>query len=351
MTTTLNLNLFIKLPYDMKYTVRQFIDYDTKIDLLMYNHPDIMTNKYLYSIMTLDHIKNAHRNGLWAKLFAENDTSGLVYNCNGIKRFITHAAASVFPNPTRTQYTNINGDICVQEYVHPVLSDLVKWIEKCPAVQRSSRSACLISGYKAIRYLRADDIKDANYFMQGLAYKFISSIIIYCNTIQKARIERINYSRAMSRISSSLREKKAIEQRIDESKQLILSAQDSKLPESMTTLARMSTRLMKDNIYMKYIQEGMTMKEAKERLVCDRKEEKYKKTLMHNYIKAVRQATTQRMRKLTELDKKKRLADKKKKKEEDVIKRNRTVVRKKVVAYMKIAKEAASLAKKKLYKK
>jgi len=348
----INLNLFKRLPYDMKYTVRQFIDYDTKIDLLFANHPDFMTNNYLYSILTIDQIKNAHRNGLWSKLFAYSETGGVLYDCNGTKRFFLNETAELFPVPSRIQFTNVNGEMSVQECTHPVLCALAKSIEKCPTVQRTTRAACLISGFRALRHLRASDIKKANYLMQGLAYKFMSSLIIYCDVIQKDRIERANQSLVQTTISRTVREKRRIEQRMEQSLQMIRAIEeDTHTTNAIKRLTRMNTRLVKDNVYMKYIEEGMTLNEAKERLLCDRKEQEDKKKMRREYIKAVRQATTQRRRQLVESDKNARLADKKEKSDANAMKKKRANVRKKIVAYIKIVKEAASIAKKRLSQK
>jgi len=68
-----DIDTFKKLPHEMKRYVYDFIDYDTKIDIILDNKEDFMTNKHLYSILTFEQIRKVTDNGLIKKIYSSKN--------------------------------------------------------------------------------------------------------------------------------------------------------------------------------------------------------------------------------------------------------------------------------------
>ena len=107
----------------------------------------------------------------------------------------------------------------------------------------------------------------------------------------------------------------------------------------------MGTRFMKENIYMQYVNQGMTLREAKEKLTRDKENKKQDDIWKKVYIKAVKEVTSNRKKQILINEQNEKKQEKERQREEKARKKERKEVRKKVIAYMKIAKEAARVAK------
>ena len=111
-------------------------------------------------------------------------------------------------------------------------------------------------------------------------------------------------------------------------------------------IKRLSTRFMKDNVYMQYVNQGMTLREAKDKLKEDNEIKKQQTVGKKNYIKAVNQAIAQRKIQMKEHAKQEKQEIKLKQSEQVKRKKLISQVTKSIKTYSKLAKQTARIAKK-----
>jgi len=186
---------------------------------------------------------------------------------------------------------------------------------------------------------------NADYLLSKLAYHLLVSLIIYCDVVKKDRIERSKRALAKLTVKKAIREKKKLQQQLENTKREMQELEEEETENYQTKIHRMGTRFMKENVYMQYVNEGMTLREAKEKLSRDKENKKQDDKWKKVYIKAVKEATSNRKKQILINEQNEKKQEKERQREENARKKERKEVRKKVIAYMKIAKEAARLAK------
>jgi hypothetical protein len=352
---SLNMLLFSKLPIDMKRYVYNFIDYDTKIRLIINNHLDFMTNKNLSSILTLEQIKKATRFGLNEKIYKNKNTEDTnAYTGHFIGQYtqrlgLNNDLIKALPKPIKYQYRRRNMLPIVVEKYHPMIDELTNIISWGVYVNGTLKASELINGFDALVCIRSDDpdMIDTNYLLSKVAYQLLISMIIYCEVVKKDRIERSKRALAKLTIKKAIREKKKLEDQIQNTERELQQLEEQDTKKYQTKIKRMNTRFMKENVYMQYVNQGMTLREAKDRVFQDKVEKKQQDMWKRVYIKAVKQATTQRKMQLKEETKREKQENKKKQEENMKKKKLIAQVTRSIKTYSKLAKQTARIAKKK----
>ena len=343
-----NIQIFEKLPHDMKRYVYKFIDYNTKIDIILDNKKDFMTNKNLYSILTCEQIRKVTDNGLIKKIYtSKNRWSD--YNRLHPTLHLSDEIIDTFPKPVKRKYTDSYGDIVSVKSYHPMLYEICDRIHRVSYIHNGHKAKQIIDGFRTLRNVRsnAQNMIDADYLLSKFAYHLLVSLIIYCEVVKKDRIERSKRALAKLTVKKAIREKKKLQQQLEKTKREMQELEEEETENYQTKIHRMGTRFMKENVYMQYVNQGMTLREAKEKLSRDKENKKQDDKWKKVYIKAVKEATSNRKKQILINERNEKKQEKERQREEAARKKERKEVRKKVIAYMKIAKEAARLAKSK----
>lgn len=356
--SNINLHLFVKLPIDMKRYVYNFIDYDTKTTLILHERFEFMTNKNLYSILTVEKIKKATKNGLIDKIYKNTITTQdeinneqrqyMNYTMNYTRKLRLHNnILKLLPKSETYTYRSRNGLLTSVERFHPMVDELVSCIRTGIYVNSEVKAYELITGFDTLRNLRSFDsnMLDVNYLFSKLAYQLLVSLIIYCDVVKRDRIERSKRALANLTVKRAIREKKKLEERLENTEREIQQLEEQDTQNYQARIKRMNTRFMKENVYMQYVNQGMTLREAKDRVYQDKVNKKKEDMWKRWYIKAVKEATKKRKQEINIALQNEKEREQKRKREETARKNERKEVRKKVIAYMKIAKEVARLAK------
>lgn len=341
-----NIQIFEKLPHDMKRYVYKFIDYNTKIDIILNNKKDFMTNKHLYSILTFEQIKKATDNGLIKKIYSSKNRWS-DYNRLHPTLHLSDEIIHTFPKPVKRKYTNSYGDIVSVKSYHPMLYEICDRIHRVSYIHNGHKAKQIIDGFRTLRNVRSNAVNmiDADYLISKFAYHLLVSLIIYCDVVKKDRIERSKRALAKLTVKKAIREKKKLQQQLENTKREMQQLEEEETENYQTKIHRMGTRFMKENVYMQYVNQGMTLREAKEKLSRDKENKKQEDKWKKVYIKAVKEATSNRKKQILINERNEKKQEKERQREEMARKKERKEVRKKVIAYMKIAKEAARLAK------
>jgi hypothetical protein len=350
---SLNMCLFARLPCDMKWYIKKFIDYDTKIRLILDNNRYFMTNRNLYSILTLDQLRKATRHGLVEKLYGDVGVyNEQVSTADGEIRVSTtnlsRQVACAFPKPTRHIFTCIVGLPKIVDKFHPMIEEVYKGVGPIVHVTSERRAQDLLTGFYALKNIRSSELELLNgrYLLSKLCFQLLVSLMIYCDVIKKYRIERCNRSLANAAIQKAHREKKRIENQIQKTRQDMQDLDEKNKEVYQRKIKRMTTRFIKENVYMQYVNQGMTLREAKDKLKEDAEIKKQQAVWKKVYIKSVKQAIAQRKIHLKEHAKREKQEIKIKQSEQ--LKKNKLIAQviKSIKTYSKLAKQTARIAKK-----
>ena len=170
-----------KMPMDMVREFHKHLDYESRTNELLDRHPFIMStvDTTLADIFTATQVEKIFQEGFVKKLV---ETTGHVRNFRS-------KVVDLLPKQQTIHYTNWKGrTIPYTPERHPVLFDLMKFI-RSSHIFRSNRPI-----QQAIRCLMKTTtfIAPFDNFLRRTAYQLVSSIIIYKDTVMKARIQREN---------------------------------------------------------------------------------------------------------------------------------------------------------------
>ena len=159
----------------------------------------------------------------------------------------------------------------------------------------------------------------------------------------KDRMERSKKALAKLTVKKALREKKKLQEKLENTEREMHEMENRDTQEYKTKIKRMRTRFMKENVYMQYVKQGMTLKEAKDKILQDRENKKQDDKWEKAYNKAVKEA----VKKAIVINKIK-LKEEKKREKDELAKKKKLIaqVTKTIKSYSKIAKQAARAAKK-----
>ena len=341
-----NIQVFEKLPVDMQRYVYKFIDYDTKIEMILDNKEDFMTNKNLYSILTFEQIKKVTNNGLIKKIYCSKNRWS-EYNRLHPTLHLSDEIINTFPKSINCTYIDSYGSTVSVKSFHPILYEICDRINRVPYIHNQNKAKQIIDGFRTLRNVRSNALNmiNADYLLSKLAYHLLVSLIIYCDVVKKDRIERSRRALAKLTVKKAIREKKKLQQQLENTERAMQQLEEQETENYQTKIQRMGTRFMKENIYMQYVNQGMTLREAKEKLTRDKENKKQDDIWKKVYIKAVKEVTSNRKKQILINEQNEKKQEKERQREEKARKKERKEVRKKVIAYMKIAKEAARVAK------
>ena len=341
-----DIDTFKKLPHEMKRYVYDFIDYDTKIDIILDNKEDFMTNKHLYSILTFEQIRKVTDNGLIKKIYSSKNRWS-DYNRLHPTLHLSDEIIHTFPNPVKRKYTDSYGDIVSVKSFHPMLYEICDKIHRVSYIHNGHKAKQIIDGFRTLRNVRSNarNMIDADYLISKFAYHLLVSLIIYCEVVKKDRIERSKKALAKLTVKKALREKKKLQEKLENTEREMHEMENRDTREYKTKIKRMRTRFMKENVYMQYVKQGMTLKEAKEKIVQDRENKKQDDKWEKAYNKAVKEAVKKAI-----VRNKIKLKEEKKREKDELVKRKKLIaqVTKTIKSYSKLAKQAARAAKKKM---
>ena len=352
-SNSLNMCLFAKLPYDMKRYIQKFIDYDTKIRLILDNNKDFMTNRHLYSILTLDQLRKATRHGLVEKLYngcglyneyiSTEDGEIRVSTFNMSRQMV-----DAFPKPIRHSFRSLLGLPKFVDKFHPMLEEVYKGVSSFAHVTSERRAQDLLTGFNALKNIRSwePELLNGDYLLSKLCFHLLVSLMIYCDVVTKDREERCNQALANIAIRKANREKKRIDKQIQKTRQDMQDLDETNTEVYQNKIKRLSTRFMKDNVYMQYVNQGMTLREAKDKLKEDNEIKKQQTVWKKKYIKVVNQAIAQRKIQMKEHAKQEKQEIKLKQSEQVKRKKLISQVTKSIKTYSKLAKQTARIAKK-----
>ena len=339
-----DIHTFKKLPHEMKRYVYDFIDYDTKIDIILDNKEDFMTNKNLYSILTFEQIKKVTDNGLINKIYSSKYRRS-PYNRLHPALDLSDEIINTFPKSINRKYTDTWGDIVSVKSFHPMLYEICDRIHRVSYIHNGNKAKQIIDGFRTLRNVRSNarNMIDADYLISKFAYHLLVSLIIYCEVVKKDRIERSKKALAKLTVKKALREKKKLQEQLENTEREMHEIENKDTREYKTKIKRMRTRFMKENVYMQYVKQGMTLKEAKEKILQDRKNKKQDDKWEKAYNKVVKEAV-----KKAALRNKIKLKEEKKREKDELVKRKKLIaqVTKTIKSYSKLAKQAARAAKK-----
>ena len=169
-----------KMPLDMVREFHKHLDYESRTMELLSKHPFIMSpDNTLADIFTARQIEKIFQEGFVKKLV---ETTGHVRKCRS-------EVVDLLPKQQTTCYLDLQGHMKSHTPArHPVLFDLMKFV-RSPHIFRTSRPI-----RKAIRCLMKTTtfIVPFDNFLRRTAYQLVSAIIIYKDTVMKARIQREN---------------------------------------------------------------------------------------------------------------------------------------------------------------
>ena len=353
-TKSLNMCLFAKLPCDMKWYIRKFIDYDTKIRLIIDNNRDFMTNRNLYSILTLEQLRKATRHGLVEKLYGGIGIHNeYVSTGHGEIRVSTinmsREMADAFPKPVRHRFRCHNGLPKFVDKFHPMIEEVYNGIGSTAYITSERRAQDLLTGFNALKNIRSSELEllNGDYLLSKRCFQLLVSLMIYCDVVKNERVEKCQRALANLTIKKAVREKKRLETQIQNTRQTMQDLDEENTKMYQSKIKRMSTRFMKENVYMQYVNQGMTLREAKEKLKEDNEIKKQQTAWKKVYIKAVKQAISQRQTSMKEKARQEKQNMITKKQEEIKRKKIITQVTKSIKLYTKLAKQASRIAKKK----
>lgn len=355
-SSSLDMDIFARLPCDMKWYIKKFIDYDTKTRLIIDNNRRFMSNRNLYSVLTLEQIRKATRYGLIEKLYnVSTPRNEYVSTDDGNIQLDTinmsQQMSSAFPKSTRHSFRGHNGLPKFVDKFHPMIEEVYKGICSTVCVTYERKALCLLNGFVSLKNIRSSepDVVNGVYLLSKLCFQLVVSMMIYFDVVKKDRIEKCRRALANITIKKAVREKKRLENRIQKTKQDMQNLDEKNTNEYQSKIKRMSTRFMKENVYMQYVNQGMTLREAKEKLKEDSEIKKQQTVWKKLYIKAVKQAVSQRQTSMKEKARQEKQNMITKKKEEINRKKIITQVTKSIKLYTKLAKQASRIAKKKKF--
>jgi len=170
-----------KMPLDMVREFHKHLDYESRTMELLDKHPFIMStaDTTLADIFTATQVEKIFQEGFVKKLV---ETTGHVRKCRS-------EVVNLLPKQQTTCYIDLQGRMKSHTPArHQVLFDLMKFIRSLH-IFRTSRPI-----RQAIRCLMKTTtfIVPFDNFLRRTAYKLVSAIIIYKDTVMNARIQREN---------------------------------------------------------------------------------------------------------------------------------------------------------------
>jgi hypothetical protein len=338
-----------RLPLEMKRTISSFFTYDTKIDILYNkNKESVFNNKSLSSCLTIKNAEKLYTYAVKNKIYRKNppyqsyNYRSYDENDEGLK-LVSHLRDTL-PPPIHRDFVRSNGRKITAISCHPVVQEIRYDVLQHPSIRKNRIGSDLINSFETLKHIEVPGSNDFNYYMKKVAYHLLATTIIYCNTVKADRIDRSQAALLKLTVEKAKREQLRLLKHIEDEKK---KARDNDVLHTSLYRSRIrrARQLLKERSkYMSYIQEGMTITEAKALVDGKAKEIKDKEDQRRKMEKILTKIPTHADKMQRRIDKQRASFEKK------VAKITKEIVSQKM-RMKKLAKNAASLARKRIQEK
>lgn len=337
------------LPSEIKNLISSFFTYETKIDLLYSKNKDtVFNNKSLSSCLTIKNAEKLYTYAVKNKIYKKKPP----YQRYNYRNYDEHDKGlqlisrlrGMLPSPIHRDFVGSNGRKITAISCHPVVQEICYDISQHPSIRKNRIGTYLIDSFETLKHIEIPGSIDFNYYMKKVAYYILATTIIYCNTVKTDRIARSQAALLKLTVEKAKREQLRLLKHIEDEKKK--AREDDVLHTSLyRSRIRRARKLLKERSkYMTYIQEGMTITEAKALVDSKAKEIKEKENQRRKMEKVLTKIPAHADKMQRRIDKQRASIEKEVAK---IIKEN---VRRKMMM-KKLAKNAAVLGRKRVQEK
>ena len=339
-----------RLPSEIKNFISSFFTYETKIELLYNkNKEHVFNNKSLSSCLTIKNAEKLYKYAVRNKIYKNNAPYHSRYNYRGYdehnhgSQLITRLRR-MLPSPIHRDFVGSNGRKITAISCHPVVKEICYDVSQYPSIRKNRIGVDLIDSFETLKHIEVPESIDFNYYMKKVAYSLLATTIIYCNTVKTDRIARSQAALLKLNVEKAKREQLRLLKHIEDEKKK--AKEDDVLHTSLyRSRIRRAEQLLKERSkYMKYIQEGMTITEAKALVDGKAKEIKEKENQRRKMEKVLTKIPSHADKMQRRIEKQRVII------EREAKKRIKESVRQKKIM-TKLAKNAATLARKRAEEK
>jgi len=335
-----------RLPLEMKRMVSSFFTYDMKIDILYNkNKESVFYNKSLSSYLTIKNAEKLYTYAVKNKIYKKKPPYQR-YNYRSYDeqdkglQLVSHLRG-MLPSPIHHDFVCSNGRKITAISCHPVVYEICDNVSQHPCIRKNRIGTELMRSFETIQHLEVPGSDDFNYYMKKVAYNILATTIIYCNTVKADRIARYQAALLKLTVEKAKREQLRLLKHIEDEKKK--ARENDVLHTSLyRSRIRRARQLLKERSkYMSYIQEGMTITEAKAIVDGKAKEIKEKENQRRKMEKVLTKIPAHADKMQRRIDKQRASFEKK------VSKLTKEIISQKT-RMKKLAKNAAALARKRI---
>lgn len=158
-----------KLPYEMVYTIYDYIDYDTKVVISLDRYKDVLNKRYVFELFSIQQLQHIYRHCVIDKIST--------YNKETRKRSIKKEFVSLFPPATYYNYIDENGMGQHVYQEHPIIS-ILEDFKKSATFDKKLKGTMLIRAIHGFSNMSSGDI-NIDYVLRKVAYQTIQTIVYY----------------------------------------------------------------------------------------------------------------------------------------------------------------------------
>lgn len=170
---------FNTLPVELVNIIYSFVDYETKIELLLNNNDIFLDKRKIWNTFTLKQMTQLYFHGITDK-FSKKREDGLN------RRVLRDEISELFPAGPSYSYTDEHGDYREFVLMHPVLEHIHSY-KINQTITNSSKIPIIANTIKSLQNISCQYL-DVNYNIRKILYKFLQSILFLRNELDKRKI-------------------------------------------------------------------------------------------------------------------------------------------------------------------
>ena len=170
---------FGTLPTELVDVIYKFVDYETKIELLLNNNDIFLNKRKIWNTFTLKQMTQLYFNGITDK-FSKKREDGLN------RRVLRDEISELFSAGPSYSYIDEHGDYREFVLMHPVLEHIHSY-KINQTITNSSKIPIIANTIKSLQNISCQYL-NVNYKIKKILYKFLQSILFLRNELGKRKI-------------------------------------------------------------------------------------------------------------------------------------------------------------------
>lgn len=246
-------NKIQRLPFEMRNYIYNYIDYDTKINVSMDTHKELINKRDLFKLFTIQQLQSLYKHCIVDKI---SD-----YNKQTRKRTIKKELIELFPKAENYYFVDEYG---VDQHIyrqHPII-DILENFKSSVVFDKKSKGSMLIRAIDGFSNISSGDIH-IDYHFRNIAYTIILCIVDYKNRVLLKR----QYTQEQRVIQQQLREQENI---ITENEKKIMLEQRQREKEEKQLMVIVEREERKER-RLQHKRQMIQMKQQKKQAIIEQK--------------------------------------------------------------------------------